>query len=105
MEKKVFLLGETLNPYPYMKGADYLLHPSIHEAAPMVFDEAKVLGLPILSTDTTSAKEMLAECDIVCENSVQGLQQALLHIQKAGSRGGAVLDNELQIAQFECVLA
>ena len=61
MEKQVFLLGEQQNPYRYMLHADYLLVPSLHEAAPVVFDEANLLGLPILSTNTTSAQEMVAQ--------------------------------------------
>lgn len=64
---KVFLLGEKKNPYRYMLNADYLLVPSHHEAAPMVFDEANMLNLPVISTNTTSARELLAPSDIVVE--------------------------------------
>lgn len=65
---QIFLLGAQLNPYRYMRNADYLLVPSYHEAAPMVFDEANMLGLRIISTNTTSAWEMLTDPgDIICD--------------------------------------
>ena len=65
----IVLEGEQTNPYRYIKKADYLLVPSLHEAAPMVFDEAACLGVPIVSTETLSAKEMVEgrELGYVCE--------------------------------------
>ena len=81
LEKVVCFHGEKDNPYRYMKYADALLLPSYHEAAPVVFQEAKVLGLPILTTDTTSAKEMVGErFGMVCENSEQGIEAMLLKV-------------------------
>lgn len=59
LEQQVILVGEKKNPYPYFKYADLLLVTSKHEAAPMIFEEASVFGLPIFSTDTTSAKELV----------------------------------------------
>ena len=46
------------NPYGYIKAADLLLIPSYNEAAPLVIGEAAGLETPILSTETSSAKEM-----------------------------------------------
>ena len=71
----VVFYGMQKNPYRFMKNADLLLLPSRHEAAPMVFDEARCLGLPVLSTDTCSAREMVADVGAgwVCENSLQGV--------------------------------
>mgnify|MGYP003295475142 CR=1 FL=1 len=67
----IFLEGEQLNPYRYIKNANYLLLPSYHEAAPMVFDEARSLNVPILSTNTLSAKELVENRNVgfVCENT------------------------------------
>lgn len=73
------LAGGTPNPYVYMKNADLFLLPSYHEAAPMVFGECHALGLPILTTDTISAKELVAERGLgtVCENSTEGILAGL----------------------------
>ncbi len=69
-EEYIFMHGEQTNPYRYIKNAKYLLLPSFHEAAPMVFDEAAVLGVPILTTRTLSADELVEKNGIgyVCDN-------------------------------------
>jgi len=61
MKNNIYLFGEKRNPYRYMKNADYLVLSSYHEAAPMVYDEANILGLPIISSNTISAKEMIID--------------------------------------------
>ena len=73
LENIVTMLGEKANPYPYIKKADMLLISSVSEAAPMVIGESAFLGTPILSTRTSSAKEMIEEKGYgwVCENSVE----------------------------------
>ena len=78
----VSFYGNQTNPYRYIKNADLFLLPSHNEAAPMVFDEAACLGVPVLATETTSTDEMiLKSCSgIVCENSQEGVTSALLKI-------------------------
>ncbi len=78
----VTFYGNKENPYPYIAGADLFVLPSYQEAAPMVFDEAACLGIPVLTTETTSAKEMIVDCShgIVCENDTKALCLALFHI-------------------------
>lgn len=79
LENSVFFYGNQKNPYPYMKNADLFLLPSYHEAAPMVFDEAACLGVPVLATETTSTNEMLKKTGFgyVCNNSQDGIASAL----------------------------
>ena len=82
LEQKVTLLGEKVTPYGYIQAADLLLIPSVSEAAPMVVGEAAALGTPILSTMTSSAKDMIETPGYgwVCENSQEGLWQMLCRI-------------------------
>ena len=65
-----------------MKNADLFLLTSFHEAAPMVIDEAYVLGVPTLTTRTTSSDEMVTKrgCGWVCENDQESLNKALLRV-------------------------
>ena len=79
LAESVSLYGNQKNPYRFMKHADALLLPSYQEAAPLVFGEAKALGLPILTTNTCSAKEMVLEGreGFICENSRMGLYTLL----------------------------
>ena len=77
----VFLLGEQENPYRYMLNADFLLAPSRHEAAPVIFQEAKALGLPVLTSRTTSADEMIgSEYGMVAENDDGALTEAVIGV-------------------------
>ena len=78
----VFFYGNQRNPYPYMVNADLFVLASYHEAAPMVFDEAAFLHLPVLATQTTSTKEMIVDTGSgwVCDNSQEALTEALLEI-------------------------
>ena len=52
-------LGSMNNPYPYFLTSDLLVSLSSTEACPMIFNESKVLGLPILTTDFGSSYEFV----------------------------------------------
>lgn len=84
LENAVTFYGNQSNPYPYMKNADLFLLPSYHEAAPMVFDEAACLGVPVLATETTSTDEMITESGsgFVCKNSQDGVADGLMKVLK-----------------------
>ncbi len=75
----IILAGEHANCYRYIINAKYFLLPSFHEAAPMVYDEAACLGIPIITTDTLSAVEMVEKRNLglVCPNNEQGIKLGL----------------------------
>jgi len=79
LQDKIFLVGNKNNPYPYIKNASAFLLPSYHEAAPMVYGESAVLGVPFLTTKTCSAVELVENrgIGIVCENSEKGIYNML----------------------------
>ena len=60
------LLGTKINPYPYMKNADYFVLPTRSEAYPLVVNEALALEKPIISTNVGGIPEMI-------ENGVDGI--------------------------------
>lgn len=74
--------GEMSNPYPYIKQADFMLLTSYHEAAPMVIEEARCLGVPILSTEIISTKEMVTEAQAgwVCDNHQAAIDETLCRV-------------------------
>lgn len=57
----VVLLGEKDNPYPYIKAADLLVCTSASEACPLVINEARILHVPVVSTDFGSVSEFIEE--------------------------------------------
>ena len=75
----VNFIGESDNPFYYMKDADVFMLSSYHEAAPMVFGECKAIGLPIISTETISAKELVLQqqAGIVCSNTNEGILEVI----------------------------
>lgn len=114
IEGRVFFYGEQGNPYRYMTNADLLLVTSYHEAAPMVIDEARAVGLPVLTVETTSSVEMVLErgCGWVCENSQEGLNAALSRVlldrsllaQTRERLRGMVLDNSRAERAFRALV-
>lgn len=58
---EVVMLGARTNPYPYFKKADLLVSTSESEACPMIFNEAKILKTPIVSSDFGSSYEFIKQ--------------------------------------------
>ena len=86
LEREIILVGEQKNPYRYMKKANYFFLPSVHEAAPMVFGEAACLGIPILTTRTLSADELVRDngIGIVCDNNSGAIYEMLKGVMDKG---------------------
>lgn len=55
----VFLLGSKKNPYPYLKNSNCLIFSSKYEGYGMVLDEARVLNIPIISSNCGAGKEIV----------------------------------------------
>ena len=109
----VCFYGEQVNPYRYVQSADFLLVASYHEAAPMVIDEALSLGVPVLTTATTSSAEMVTarQGGWVCDNTQTALTDALIQVASdpsglAAAKAALAVpwDNRHALAQFERLL-
>ena len=61
MRDNVILLGGKDNPYPYIAKADLLVSTSLSESWGYTINEAKVLGVPAVSTDWGAAKESIED--------------------------------------------
>ncbi len=57
VEENVILLGRKANPYSYLKQSDLLVCLSSSETFNYTLTEAKILGVPIVTTDYPCAKE------------------------------------------------
>ena len=78
------LLGEKINPYPYMRSATAYVQPSRTEAHCVAVEEALVLGCPVVVTDIPSFREQIRNriTGIIAEGGSAGLADA---IQKLGA--------------------
>jgi glycosyltransferase involved in cell wall biosynthesis len=53
------LLGSMLNPYPYVKNADFFILPSESESWPLIIADSLILQRPIISTNVGGIPEMI----------------------------------------------
>lgn len=110
MENEIQMLGLKPNPYPYFKNCDLVLLPSFFEAAPMVYGEAELLGTPVLTTDTTSAKELVEDRNIgwVCGKDDKSVEDKLREIFKNGKPErlkNSNITNELALKEFDIIVS
>ena len=79
LDNRIVFVGNKSNPYPYLKNAYALLVPSLHEAAPMVYSESAALGVPIITTETCSAIELVHDrkIGIVVKNDEDSIKDVL----------------------------
>lgn len=87
VEHEVVLLGTKTNPYPYLKQADLYVQTSIHEGFCITLGEAKVFGMPIVSSEFAGAHEQLdgQKCCAVVQRSTTELCNAILeYLQRIG---------------------
>ena len=57
LEEYIVFLGPKKNPYPYLAISDGLLMSSEYEGNPVVFIEAMILGVPIITTNISDSQE------------------------------------------------
>lgn len=53
------LLGSSMNPYPYVKNADFFILPSESEGWPLIIADTLILQKPIISTNVGGIPEMI----------------------------------------------
>jgi len=56
MGSRIILTGNIENPFALMKMCDCFILPSLHEGQPMVINEARIVGLPIIVSEFSSVK-------------------------------------------------
>ena len=73
------LIGARVNPYPYVKKADYLCLFSKFEGYPMVIEEGKILKKYILTTNTASREALInyPKYNQIVDNSEEGIEKAI----------------------------
>lgn len=81
----VSFLGNRPNPYNYLKKSNAFVFSSSFEGYGMVLDEARVLNIPIITTDVADAKIITAEgYGLLCENSDEGVYAGMKSFLASG---------------------
>lgn len=83
LESKIILEGLKKNPFPYVKSSDVFLMCSRYEPFGLVILEAMILGIPVISTEVASIKEIMDDkYGIIVDNSEEGLYKIIKKIIK-----------------------
>ncbi|OWR15743.1 glycosyltransferase [Chryseobacterium sp. VAUSW3] len=61
VEETFILAGNKMNPYPYIRNADFFILPSESEAWPLVISEALILQKPIIATRVGDVELMIED--------------------------------------------
>ena len=92
LEDKVLLLGKMNNPYPYVKESDLFIMCSHNEGFGNVIIESFVLGVPVLSLEIASIKEIMTDSyGMIYSNSFEGLYNGIRD----------VLDNHEELDKYK----
>jgi len=78
LDNIITFLGEKKNPYPYFNICDCIIMTSDHEGYPVVFNEAKVLNKPIITTNVSDSKiDIEGKYGIVVEKNAEAVYDAM----------------------------
>lgn len=104
IDRSVILTGQQSNPYAFLDRADCFVLSSDYEGQPMVILEAKIVGLPVVSTAFDSVSGALSAHDgLIVPRSIDGLADGL-RAYLAGEVPTSVFDpdayNEAAMQQF-----
>ncbi len=100
---EVYLAGHRQNAFPAMKRASCLVLSSNHEGQPMVLLEAMTLRTPVIATDITGNRGVLADrYGMLVDNSVAGLTGAMeMFLSGKGNFTGTFAVEDYQHAAIE----
>lgn len=114
LEDHVILMGIRKNPFPYIAQADCFVMSSESEAQPMVLNEALTLGIPAITTDFSSSREVVKDGvnGLIVPNHAEGLLTGVLRyisnaeLQQTIKVGAAefVYDNDTILRQVSSLM-
>lgn len=93
LDGKVFLMGQVMNPYKYIKGSKVFLLPSRYEAFGLVIIEAMTLGVPVLATKNHATNKIIKDKHngYVTDNSYEGIYEGLKYL----------LENQKELTKYQ----
>lgn len=79
LQENVTFVGVVANPYPYIKTADILVHPSQFEGKSIALDEAKLLCKPIVVTNFSTVHDQFENRvnATICEMKPKAIANAI----------------------------
>jgi CDP-glycerol glycerophosphotransferase len=88
----ILLAGQVANPFAIFARSDCFVLSSDHEGQPMVILEARILGLPIVTTDFSSVRGAISDdTGLIVPRSVDGVAEGMQ----------AALDGKVPVQPFD----
>ena len=85
LESYVILEGSQSNPYPWIKGADLMVHLSPVESFGLVILEAMALGVPCIAVESIGSRELINKHNgILTKNDSENIANSILFAIKNG---------------------
>lgn len=80
--EQIVFMGLKFNPYPYIKQADILVHPSKFEGKSIALDEAKLLCKPIVVTNFSTVHDQFIDRvnASICEMKPQDIAAKIIEL-------------------------
>lgn len=79
VSEEIVFLGVRENPYPYLKNASIVVHPSKFEGKSIALDEAKLLCKPIVVTNFSTVNDQFADRHnaSICEMTPKSIAESI----------------------------
>ena len=103
LETAVILTGLRENPYPYMKNADLYVQPSRVEGWGLAISEARILGRPVIATDTLGARAQLPP-ERLCAVRADALAEKILESEFSSESWDWQEENRKNLAKLRKIL-
>lgn len=84
LENEIVFMGLKSNPYPYIKQADIVVHPSLFEGKSIALDEAKILSKPIVVTDFSTVSDQFTNRvnASICAMNSEDIAEKIIELQQ-----------------------
>lgn len=101
LDDTIKILDFQPNPYPYIASSDVFVCSSYAEGYSTAVSEAVALNVPVITTECSGMREIFGEneCGIICENSEDGLYNAMKTVLENPSLLGKFSEEEKQRAK------
>lgn len=80
LESFIFMDGSQSNPYPWIKGADVMIHPSPVESFGLVILEAMALGVPCIAVKSIGSRQLINGHNGIIVKDMSTINSAIMSI-------------------------
>jgi glycosyltransferase involved in cell wall biosynthesis len=84
LEEDFILLGAKKNPYPYFVQSDLYANLSRFEGKSIAIQEAQILGVPVIATDSSGNREQITDRTdgVLCQTNPEKIRDEIIHLLK-----------------------